>query len=77
VNILLTGWEFNSPYRRVGLRDWIVSFSDHADFDQLLEYVLDARPRVLVVDAFRGGEAARIFASYVSREHGIKAHPQP
>ncbi len=77
VNILLSGWEFGSPYRRVGPRDWIVSFSDHADFTQLVEYVEEARPRLLVVDSSRGGEAAQVFASYVSRELGINAFYQP
>jgi len=77
VNILLTGWEFRSPYRRVGPRDWIVSFSDHADFAQLVDYVQEARPRLLVVDASRGGRAAYTFASYVSRKLGISALVQP
>ncbi len=77
VNILLTGWEFRSPYRRVGPRDWIVSFSDHADFNQLLEYVEEARPSFLVVDAYRGGEAAHVFASYVAKTMGLRAVAQP
>ena len=77
VNVLLTGWEFSAPYRRVGSRDWIVSFSDHADFDQLVEYVKEARPRLLIVDAKRGGEAAFVFAEFVTKRLGVKAVAQP
>jgi putative mRNA 3-end processing factor len=77
VNILLTGWEFSAPYRRVGPRDWIVSFSDHADFTQLVEYVEEARPRLLVVDGKRGGEAAHYFARFVEKKLGLRATVEP
>jgi len=76
-HILLTGWELREPYRRLSPSEWIVSFSDHADFKQLLDYVLEARPKKLVVDAYRGGRAAYFFANYVSKRIGIQAIAMP
>ncbi len=76
-HILLTGWELREPYRRLSPREWIVSFSDHADFRQLISYVEEARPKMLLVDAYRGGRAAYFFADYVSKRLGIKAVAMP
>ncbi len=76
-HILLTGWELREPYRRISPREWIVSFSDHADFRQLVEYVEEAKPRMLIVDAYRGGRTAYIFAEYVSRKLNIRSVAMP
>ena len=75
--ILLTGWEFREPFRKIDGNTWIVSFSDHADFRQLVEYVKEAHPKLLVVDRFRGGNAASYFAEYVRRKLGIPAIALP
>jgi len=77
VNVKLTGWEFQAPYRWLNTRDLVVSFSDHADFDQLVRYVAEARPRLLVVDSARGGAAARVFAEYARRRLGLQAVAAP
>lgn len=73
LHMLLTGWEFEKPFRRLSSRRMVVSFSDHADFDQLVSYVTQSRPRLLVVDAVRGRRAARVFAEYASRRLGLRA----
>ncbi len=75
-SIILTGWEFNEPFRRNGDRSWIVALSDHADFEQLLEYVDQARPRLVITDAARKG-CAKVFAREVEKRLGIKAIPMP
>ena len=75
--ILLTGWEFKEPFKKVKENMWIVSFSDHADFRQLVEYVKEARPKLLIADRFRGGKAASYFAEYVRRKLGIPALALP
>jgi len=75
--IILTGWEFKEPFRKVRGDTWIVSFSDHADFRQLVEYVEEAHPKLLIVDKFRGGSAASYFADYVRRKLGIPALALP
>jgi len=77
-HILLTGWEFRAPYRRLGVGNkLVVSFSDHADYEQLMSYIREAKPRLLVVDAARGGEVARFFAKHVSEVLGIRALAMP
>ncbi|BEP17702.1 MBL fold metallo-hydrolase [Pyrofollis japonicus] len=76
-HILLTGWELREPYRQISPNEWIVSFSDHADFRQLVNYVEEAKPRLLIVDAYRGGRSAYYFASYVSKRLGIEALAMP
>ena len=76
-HILLTGWEFGEPYRWVGKNRLIVSFSDHADFKQLIDYVREARPRRVVVDAYRGGRTAHVFALYLRRKLNIPAVALP
>ncbi len=75
--ILLTGWEFEAPLKKISEREWIVSFSDHADFKQLEEYVEEAKPSLLIVDAFRGGRAAHYFAKHISSKLGIDALVEP
>ncbi len=75
--ILLSGWELDDAYRKLNERDWIVSFSDHADFRQLFEYVEESKPRLLIVDSSRAGIVAEEFASKVRRKLGIPAIALP
>jgi putative mRNA 3-end processing factor len=77
IRIQLTGWELEEPFRRISESEWVVSYSDHADFNQTLEYVREARPRLLIVDAYRGGRVARYFALSVTRRLGIQAIALP
>ncbi|MET1128094.1 MAG: MBL fold metallo-hydrolase [Thermoproteota archaeon] len=77
IKIILSGWEFSAPVRRLGENEILVSFSDHADFDQLVEYVQEARPRLLVVDSSRGGAAAYKFSRYVRDYLGIESLAMP
>ncbi len=74
--IILTGWEFNEPYKRVKNNTWIVALSDHADFEQLLYYVSESKPELVIVDNYRQG-AGEIFAREIRRRLGIPAIPQP
>lgn len=76
-HILLSGWLFNKPVRRLNENSWIVGFSDHADFEELITYVDEARPRLLIVDGFRGGVTAYRFASHVERSLGIRSLVKP
>ncbi len=76
-HIALSGWLFEVPIRSIGKNRWIVAFSDHADFDELIRYVDEARPRILVVDAARGGVIAKRFANYVRENLKIDAIASP
>jgi Cft2 family RNA processing exonuclease len=62
---MATGWQ-----RRNGL-DAVFPLSDHADFSQLLDYVKQAEPKLVVT--MHGFE--REFAGYVQRRLGIAARP--
>lgn len=55
LNIVLTGHEYNEPVRKVDEYTWVVSFSDHADFDELVEYVEKSQPKLVVIDGSREG----------------------
>jgi len=75
--LILSGWEFREPFRRIGAGEWLVAFSDHADFRQLVNYIDEARPKLVIVDGYRGGRAAVEFAKYVRRRLGIPAITSP
>ncbi len=77
IRIQLTGWELEKPYKKVNENTWVVSYSDHADFKQTLEYVEESKPRLLIVDAYRGGTVARHFATVASRKLNIAALALP
>ncbi len=75
-HVLLSGWEFTSPYRRVGRNRWLVAFSDHADFRGLVEYVRESRPKKLIVNRARSAGVAE-FSKYIKRKLGIDVVVMP
>ncbi len=77
IHMLLTGWEFRAPYTWLTSREIVVSFSDHADFTQLVDYVLETKPKLVITDASRGGTAARVFSEYLRQRYGIRAYAYP
>lgn len=69
--IVLSGWEFEKPVKKIATRTWHVAFSDHSDFRGLINYVTQVRPsRVYVVRARSNG--AEEFATYLSKKLGIR-----
>ena len=62
---LATGWTFRSSY------DKVFPLSDHADFPQLLDYVKQSSPKLVLT--MHGYE--RELASYINRRLGIAAKP--
>ena len=75
-HILLTGWEMRGIVVRTGDNSYNVSYSDHATLKEIVEYLLEARPRLVVVDAYRGREAV-ITARYIERYVGLRALAMP
>lgn len=70
-SVILSGWEFEKPIKRLAARTWHVAFSDHSDFRGLVYYVSQVRPsRVYVVRARSNG--AEEFAAYLSEKLGIR-----
>ncbi len=55
LNIILSGWEFQQPVRRLDEYTWLAALSDHADFDELVRYVEESRPRLVILDGSRQG----------------------
>jgi len=76
IHVVLTGWELRAPAVLAGDRIINVSFSDHASFKEIIEYVDAARPRKVIVDASRGRDAW-FTAKYIEKMLGIPAEAQP
>lgn len=72
----LTGWEKNL-YRAVDKNIYIFSFSGHSDFEDLLTYVENAKPKLVIVDAYRGEKNAVKFSAYLEKKLGIRSKPLP
>lgn len=74
--ILATGWELRAPVVRVNDGVYRVGFSDHATFKEILEYVREAKPKSVIVDASRGTDAWYT-ALYIQKKLGVPAVAQP
>ncbi len=75
-HVILTGWEMRAPAARVSDNVYNVSYSDHATFKEVIEYVEEANPRRVVVDAYRGSDAW-FTAKYITKRLGIEATALP
>jgi len=58
--VCVSGWEFRSVCRRIGAREYVVALSDHSDFEDLLEYVRRCRPKEVITDNYRVGDAVAL-----------------
>ena len=74
--ITLSGWEFDMPVRQERAKEFTVAFSDHADFDELLQYVGLSKPKRVITDNQRGGDAITL-AKEITKRFGIPAEPLP
>lgn len=55
LNIILSGHEHSEPIKKIDEYTWLAAFSDHADFDELIEYVEKSQPELVIVDGSREG----------------------
>ena len=74
--ITVSGWEFNSPCRQIGDREYIVALSDHSDFDGLLEYVKRSHAKQVITDNYRVSHGA-VLAKEIRKRLGISAVAMP
>ncbi len=74
--ICVSGWEFHKPCRRVGEKEHIVALSDHSDFNGLIEYVRQAKPKQVITDNHGGGHGETL-AKEIKRRLGIPAIAMP
>ncbi len=79
--VQLTGWLFNTPIKKIDSyyrRAYVVGFSDHADYEETLEYVRIAKPKLLIVDSYRASlRIAESFARSVENRIGVKTIVMP
>lgn len=75
-NFLLTGWEFDNIVKRIDSKSYIVSFSDHADFDDLIYYVSNTSAKYIITDGGRRGYAKEL-AEYISKKLGKVSFSMP
>jgi putative mRNA 3-end processing factor len=73
--ICVSGWEFNSPCRQIGDREFIVALSDHSDFDGLIEYVKRSKAKHVITDNFRSNGDA--LAKELRKRLGLSAIAMP
>jgi putative mRNA 3-end processing factor len=74
--IYVSGWEFSSPCRMLSSNEYRVALSGHSDFYGLLRYVEGSRPRMVITDNHRGGDAV-VLAREIRRRLKIPAKPLP
>ncbi len=74
--VYVSGWQFSSPCREVGEKEYVVALSDHSDFDGLIEYVRCSKPSLVITDNFRVGHAETL-ANEISSRLGISAVALP
>ncbi|MEW6097383.1 MAG: MBL fold metallo-hydrolase [bacterium] len=76
IRIFLSGFEFDVPYKKIGEHEYLVALSDHADFEQLLEYVAYSKPGLVITDNYRVGDA-KALAYEIKYRLKIEAIPMP
>jgi putative mRNA 3-end processing factor len=74
--ISVSGWEFSGPKRQIGENEHVVALSDHADFKELLSYVKESKPKLVITDNYRVGDA-RGLAREIEKRLGIPARALP
>ncbi|TRO51098.1 exonuclease [Candidatus Bathyarchaeota archaeon] len=74
--ICVSGWEFQSPSRKIGEREHLVALSDHSDFNGLLEYVKRSKPKRVVTDNYRVSHGVTL-AKEITKRLGIPAIAMP
>ena len=62
------------PFLELSDSSYKIAISDHADFNETLEYVRETGAKVVLTDSIRGINASKL-ASAISKKLGIKAQP--
>jgi putative mRNA 3-end processing factor len=74
--ICVSGWEFHSPCRQIGIHEHLIALSDHSDFDDLIEYVRRSKPKQVITDNYRVSNG-EILAKEIRKRLGIHAVAMP
>ena len=76
LRIYASGWQFVKPCQRIGEGEYRVALSGHSDFNELLYYVEKCRPKMVITDNHRSGDAF-VLAREIERRLNIPARPVP
>jgi putative mRNA 3-end processing factor len=76
MQIILSGWQFDSSCKLIGKRKYQVALSDHSDFLELLDYVQKCDPGLVITDGARAGDASTL-AREIKERLGIDAFALP
>ena len=74
--VCVSGWEFGSACRQIGEKEYVLALSDHSDFNGLLQYVEESKPKLVITDNFRAGDA-QVLAQEIQKRLGIKSLSLP
>jgi Cft2 family RNA processing exonuclease len=74
--ISVSGWEFSCPRRQISENEHVVALSDHADFNGLIRYVRESKPKLVITDNYRVGDAS-VLAREITKRLGIPARAMP
>ena len=74
--IYVSGWEFSSPCHMISSNEYRVALSGHSDFYGLLRYVEESKPKFVITDNHRYGDAV-VLAKEIQKRLKIPARPLP
>jgi len=74
--IRVSGWEFRKPYRKIAENEYVIALSDHSDFNGLIQYVKESKPKLVITDNYRIGDAV-VLAKEIQKRLSIPAKPLP
>ncbi len=74
--ICVSGWEFHSPCRQISDKEHLIALSDHSDFDDLIEYVRQSKPKRVITDNYRVSHGETL-AKEIKKRLGIHAVAMP
>ncbi|MEM4718289.1 MAG: MBL fold metallo-hydrolase [Desulfurococcaceae archaeon] len=75
LHVVLTGRFTQEPFLKVDDYTYVVSFSDHADFNDLVKYVEKSNPELVVIDNSRPGEAEFLKSALLDKEYCAVSMP--
>jgi putative mRNA 3-end processing factor len=76
LRICMSGWEFEGPYHRTADNEYVIALSDHSDFKGLIQYVKESKPKLVITDNYRAGDAVAL-AREIQKQLNIPARPLP
>ena len=76
LRIYASGWQFVKPCQKLGEGEYRVALSGHSDFNELLYYVEKCRPKMVLTDNHRSGDAF-VLAREIERRLNIPARSVP